>query len=73
MIDASMIVQRVVAEVGGAGRVVSIQRAEDMLLLYRKPRLTYIINGPTVQVIVDGRPSAVLHYAGHIAIESAGG
>lgn len=66
---ASLLVMKL-AEETGSPAVVTVERKEDMLLLYRKPRLTYIVTDATVQIIVDGKVSHVMHYVGNVAIDT---
>lgn len=69
MSQTSMLVARVAEEMG-APKVVPIETVEDCLILFRKPRLTYIIADSTVQILVDGTVSHIIHYVGNVAIDS---
>ena len=69
--DASRLVASIGREVSEeAPAVVPVSRTEDMLLLYRKPRLSYIITDSTVRILVDGAVSHLLHYTGNVAIDT---
>lgn len=67
--EPSLLVMKV-AEETGSPAVVSVNRKEDMLLLYRKPRLTYVLTDSAVQILVDGTVSSIVHYVGNVAIDS---